>query len=95
MRLDSIIRAIDNKEFIKIEFDKAGCFKWYDIFLENGDIIKFEYLDMIEEDEYEITYFNDKGNRILNMWKSDFKENSYYIFKNLFNDVKRYYEGVK
>ena len=97
MRLDTIIRILDNKEYDEIQLngvDGVGYFRWYDIFLLNGEVIRLEHFDLYEEDEYRVMYFTSEGNRVLEMWESDYRKNSYYIFKNLFNDAKRYYNSI-
>ena len=97
MRLDTIIRILDNREYDEILlFYKNGAeyLQWYDMLLSNGDMIRLEHFDFYEEDEYRVMYFTSEGNRVLEMWESDYRKNSYYIFKNLFNDAKRYYNSI-
>ena len=94
MRLDTIIRILDNREYDEIQLNGVGYLRWYDVFLPNGEAIRLEHFDLYEEDEYGVMYFTSEDDRVLEMWESDYREDSYYIFKNLFNDVKRYYNSI-
>lgn len=97
MRLDTIIRILDNKEYDEILwFHKNGAeyLQWYDMLLGNEDIIRLEHFDLYEEDKYRVMYFTSESDRALEVWESDYRESSYYIFKNLFNDAKRYYNSI-
>ena len=94
MRLDTIIRILDNKEYDKIQSNKVEYLQWYNMFLPSGEVIRLEHLDLCEKDEYKVMYFTSKGDRVLEMWESDYRKSSYYILKNLFNDAKRYYSSI-
>lgn len=94
MRLDTIIRILDNKEYNEIQLEDVGDFQWYDMFLPNGGVIRLERFDLYEEDEYRVMYFTFEGDRVSEMWESDYRKGSYYILKNLFNDAKRYYNSI-
>ena len=94
MRLDTIIRILDNREYDEIQLNGVKYLQWYDMLLANGDMIRLEHFDLYEEDEYGVMYFTSENVRALEMWESDYRESSYYIFKNLFNDAMRYYNSI-
>lgn len=94
MRLDTIIRILDNKEYDGIQLNEVEYLQMYDMFLPSGEVIRLEHFYLYEKDEYRVMYFIPEGDGVLEMWESDYRKSSYYIFKNLFNDAKRYYSSI-
>lgn len=92
MKIENIIRMIDNKEYISIEKGENHMECWY--ILETED----ERIDLVFDkanDLYGIYVFGMNGVKIKNFWERGYGEIGYNIFNCLYNDVERDYEQLK
>ena len=95
MKLDNVIRMIDNKEYETIEYDHIGKLAWFDMRFENGNIVRVEKCLAIDErdnDSFLVLYIVPNKRVATEVWKGDYRDNSYYIFNNIYNELERIYE---
>lgn len=97
MRLDSIIRIIDNEEYVAIKKYKMTIFKWLDIDLHNGDLIRIEKVAMYDEipNKYKLAYFTFELDTAVNHWVGEYGTNMYYILSNIYNETDKKYKNKK
>ena len=93
MKLDKIIRMIDNKEYDAIEYDAIGKLSWYDMRFEN-DIVRIEKCHGTngESDSYLVLYIVPGERTATETWNGDYRTNAYYIFSNIYNRLERTFE---
>lgn len=91
MKLDTIIRILDNKEYKKITKGRMYIFEWFDMELYNGDMIRIEQITLFGEiaDKYRMSYFVYELDDAIKIWEGKYGTNTYYILSNLFNSVKQ------
>lgn len=94
MKIETIIRILDNKEYRKITRGCMYVFKWFDIELYNGDMIRVEQVTMNDEipNKYRISYFTFELDDGIEYWVGEYRTNAYYMFSNLFNEVEQDYK---
>jgi hypothetical protein len=94
MKLDKIIRIIDNKEYESIEYDEIGKLSWYDIKLKNGNIVRVEKCHGVdgEADSFMVLYVAPNEKTATKIWNGDFRSNSYYIISNIYNRLENIFE---
>ena len=93
MKLDKVIRMIDNKEYESIEYDAIGKLSWYDMRFENG-IVRIEKCHGVdgESDSYLVLYIVSNEITATEIWRGDYRSNAYYIFSNIYNELERTFE---
>ena len=91
MKLDNIIRMIDNKEYESIEYDHIGKLSWFDMTFENG-IVRVEKCSNDEADSFLVLYIVPNKRTATEVWRGDYRSNAYYIFNNIYNELERIYE---
>ena len=95
MRLDSIIRIIDNKEYEKVTvFCRRMAIEWFDISLYNGDLIRIEKITMYETipNKYRLVYFASELDTAVNHWVGEYGTNVYCILSNIYNEISKEFE---
>lgn len=85
MRIDSVIRIIDNKEYKTVKYDELGVLKWYDVKLDDGSIIRIEKcLDQM------MALYITPGQKVADdVWIGKNGTNAYYILSNIYNELDR------
>ena len=88
MRIEDIIRIIDNREYISIEKGENNIGSWYILETENDRIVLV--YDKVNE-LYEIYVFEMNGIKEKNFWQQEYGTNGYYIFQNIYNGAEKEY----
>ena len=85
MRIDSMIRIIDNKEYKTVEYDELGALKWYDVKLDDGGMIRIEKcLDQM------MALYITPGKKVADdVWIGKNGTNAYYILNNIYNELDK------
>ena len=93
MKLDKVIRMIDNKEYVSVEHDTIGKLSWYDMKFENGIVRVEKSLGANgESDSYLVLYIIPSKRTATEIWNGDYRSNAYYIFSNIYNELERIFE---
>jgi hypothetical protein len=94
MKLDKIIRMIDNKEYVSIGHDSIGKLSWYDMKFENGSIVRVEKCHGVdgEPDSFMVLYIVPNEKTASEVWNGDYRNCAYYIFSNIYNELERTFE---
>lgn len=94
MRLDSIIRIIDNKEYEIITMYRMSIFEWFDVDLHNGDLIRIEKVTMYDEtpNRYRLSYSTFELDDAIDRWEGEYGTNIYFILSNIYNEISKVFE---
>ena len=96
MRLDSIIRIIDNKEYEKVTVYRMPVFERFDVSLYNGDLIRIEkisiYGAMPKWIKYRLSYFTFELDDTIDHWEGEYGTNVYCILSNIYNEISKEFE---
>lgn len=94
MKLESIIRIIDNKEYKSIECDEIGNLTWFDVKLDNGNIVRVEKCEGFkeEDDSMMILYIVPNEKTACKVWVGAYGSNAYNIFSNIYNELDKEFE---
>ena len=94
MKLDNVIRMIDNKEYESVDYDQIGKLAWYDMRFENGNIVRIEKCIGAngESDSFLVLYIVPSERTATEVWNGDYRSNAYYIFSNIYNELERIFE---
>lgn len=97
MKLDNIIRIIDNKEYEIITMYRMSIFEWFDVDLHNGDLIRIEKVTMHDEtpDRYRLSYSTFELDDAIDRWVGEHGTNTYYILSNIYNEIDKEYKNKK
>lgn len=85
MKIENVIRILDNKEYTSVEYDEIGILKWYDVKLNDGNMIRIEKCT----DQMMILYIVPEQKTACKVWIGEFATNEYYIFSNIYNELER------
>lgn len=90
MRIEEIIRMIDNKEYKRIDKIEEPTGYWYMVELENGRV------DVeLDKDEVYGIYDVDKYGFVNDFWIKECGDKGYYILSNIYNEVERQYNEMQ
>ena len=94
MKLDKVIRMIDNKEYVSVEPDEIGRLTWFDVKLKNGNLVRIEKCHGVESepDSFMVLYIVSNERTATEIWNGDYRSNAYYIFSNIYNELERIFE---
>lgn len=94
MKLDKIIRMIDNKEYVSVEPDEIGRLTWFDVKLKNGNLVRIEKCHGVEDepDSFMVLYIVTSERTATEVWNGDYRSNVYYIISNIYNELERTFE---
>lgn len=94
MKLDRLIKMIDNKEYVSVEPDEIGRLTWFDVKLKNGNLVRIEKCHGVDgdADSFMVLYIEPSERVATEVWNGDYRSNSYYIFSNIYNELERTFE---
>jgi hypothetical protein len=90
MRIEEIIRMINNKEYKRIDKIEEPIGYWYVVELENGRVD----VELYRNEVYGI-YDVDKYGFVNNFWIKEYGDKGCYILSNIYNEVERQYNEMQ
>ena len=94
MQLYSIIKMLDDKEYKSIKSDEICNLTWFDVELNNGNIIRVEKCVGYKEEENHlmVLYIVPNEKTASEVWSASYGSNAYNIFNNIYNELERTFE---